>query len=124
MSNKDLRAGPPTFTEEELLARMALYAAFEHMQTAMDCMGKAFKLVFPHMPKLALPPGQVSKFGAVAATADRCGTLIMQMQVQCGIAKMQPVPPPKPGEETPNPQPETKPENPSSEPPKPTLVLP
>lgn len=123
MSNKDLRAGPPTFTEQQLQERMALYAAFEHMQTALESMGKAFKLVFPHMPKLALPPGQVSKFGVVAETADKCGTLIMQMQVQCGIARMKAVPAENNGQE-PSPAPETKAENPPSEPPKPSLVLP
>lgn len=116
MSNNNLRKAP-TFTEEEMSSRMALFAAYEHMQTAMDSMAKAFKLVFNHIPKLALPPGQVSKFGVVAATADKCGQLIMQMQVQCGIARMQPV-----QGEGQNPPAETKPENPPSEPPKPTLV--
>lgn len=123
MSNKDLRASAPTFTEQQLQERMALYAGFEHMQAAFESAAKAFKLVFPHIPKLALPPGQISKFGAVAQAADNCAKIIMQMQVQCGIARMNPVEP-KQGEPAPDAASETKPENPPSDLPKPSLVLP
>lgn len=125
MSNSKLRGVEQTFTESEMQSRMALYAAFEHMQTAMESMGKAFKLVFPHIPKLALPPGQVSKFGVVAQTADRAATMIMQMQVQCGIARVSPVKPEPVGDSATKPPEEVaKPENPPSEMPKPSLVLP
>lgn len=127
MSNKDLRVGKPTFTEEQLLERIALGSAFEHMQTAMDCVAKAFRLTFPHMPKLALPNGQTSKFALVAQTADQCGTLILQMQIQCGIRKPAEVlqgPGAAPVSPEAKPEPETKTDNPPSEPPKPSLVLP